>query len=196
MLSSLLKTTGLGCLLLISSGCFHVARHFTDYIITSPGMDKAVNSVFYTYHSVRGTHGLWLSNERGLHAHLDFEMLSFPDRHQWDELNMETETGEALKAKTIRLLRNYFGSEKRIELIVLKTVAPDQQEHSYLLDARSPDQMETLGEHMVSRGLYQVDADLAKSSDHKHLLKLQNEAQRSRLGIWQYASVLNPNWHD
>jgi hypothetical protein len=123
-------------------------------------------------------------------------MLSFPHRQQWDELNIDTEDGEALKSKTIRLLRNYFGSKKRIELITLKTVAPDQQEHSYLLDARSPEQMETLGEHMVSRGLYQVDTDLAKSSDHKHLLKLQNEAQRSRLGIWKYASVLNPNWHD
>jgi hypothetical protein len=196
MISSLFKTTGLICLSLLSSGCFQTAMFVKDYILTSPGMDKAVTSVFYTYHSVRGTHGLWLSNESGLPAHLDIEMLSFPHRQQWDELNMDTETGEALKAKTIRLLRNYFGSQKRIELITLKTVAPDRQEHNHLLDARSPEQMETLGEHMVSRGLYQVDTDLAKSSDYKHLLKLQNEAQRSRLGIWQYASVLNPNWHD
>jgi hypothetical protein len=197
MIKTSLHYLSLGILATALSGCFHVGMHIKDNILTSPGMDKSIRSLPYNYHSVRGPNGLALSNNNGLHANLDFDLIGFPDRFQWDELNLDSAQGEKLREKTIRLVRNYFGSSKKIFLVAYKTVAIDHQTHSYLLDARNPEMMETLGEMLIKRGLYRVlDRDLAKNSDHKHLLKLENEAQRSRLGIWKHASILNPNWRD
>lgn len=193
---SFLSSFALAVFALAHAGCFHVGQHFKDYILTSPGMDKAVTKVKAQYRGVRGTHGLWLSNDKGLDARLDFEMVSFPSRQQWEDLDLHPEEGEALKGRAIRHLRNYFGSEKQIWLVTLKTVAPDQTAHSYFLDAHVDGQPETIAEAMVSRGLYQVNADLAKSSGHKRLLKLQNAAQRSKIGIWKRYQVLNPHWRD
>jgi hypothetical protein len=192
----LLKHLGFGFICLCSTGCFQIAEFFHDHIITSPGMDKAVNVVEYTYQGVFGPDGLWLSNDKGLQAHLRFEMAYFPDRKAWEDLNLDSAEAERLKIKAEETLRDYFTQRQRIQLITLKKVAYDQENHNYLLDAKTKDQMETVVEKMVRLGLYVVDTDLAKSSNRKSILRLQNEAQRSRLGIWRYASVFNPNWHD
>ena len=187
-----------GCALLSLSavGCFQTGEFIRDYIITSPGMDKAVNVVEYNFLGIHGPDGLSLSNEHGLHAQLQFEMASFPDRKSWDELNLDSKEAEKLKLKAEETLRDYFNQRQRIDLITLKKVTADKKAYSYLLDAKTKDQSETAVEKMVRLGFYTVNSDLAKSADMKVVLKLQDQAQRSRLGIWRYASVFNPDWHD
>lgn len=183
-------------LVIALSGCMQVAEFFRDHIVTSPGMTKAVNKIEYRYLGVVGPSRLWLKNDYHLEARLPFELVGFPTRVMWDDLNLTPKMGEELEQLAIHKLKDYFGSQRNIIVITLKLVDRYGKSKRYFLDAQAPHQPITVAEYMVEQGFYWVDQDLAKLSDKKYLLKLEEKAQRSRLGVWQHATAYNPNWRD
>ena len=183
-------------LLFSVTGCFQTSLFIRDFIITSPGMDKGSAQVPYHYLGCYGPHHLSLENKKGVRGNLEFEAFSFPNYDKWDDYNLHPSEGEALSIKARRVIRDYFGSPKEIELLVFKKVAPDYQSHAYLIDAKLESSLETIGERLVESGLARVNHDLAKMAGAKTLIRLEDAARRARRGIWQYAPIHNPNWHD
>jgi len=159
-------------------------------------MDKGKSLVPYQYLGCRGPHQIALENKRGVQATLDFEAFYFPPHKEWENYNLQTAEGEALSLRAIRTIRDYFGSRKEVDLVVFKKVSIDHEAHAYLIDAKMIGSIETIGERLVEAGLARVNHDLAKMAEAKVLIKLEDSARRARRGIWQYAPIHNPNWHD
>jgi hypothetical protein len=193
---AMIRALFISVLLFSMTGCFQTSLFFRDFVLTSPGMDKNVAQVPYRYLGCRGPDKITLENERGVRATLGFEAFSFPPHERWEDYNLRPADGEALSIRAEKTIRDYFGSRKEVDLIVLKKVAIDGNAHSYLIDAKMIDSLETIGERLIEAGLARVDHDLAKIAGSKVMIKLEDSARRARRGIWQYASSHNPNWHD
>ena len=192
-----MKNTILCLLLLLFPGCIQIAQFARDHIITSPGMAKSINHLDYKLIGTIGPDMIWLENEYNLRVKMGFDLVTFPTNEELKkEFLFSKKESNALSNLAIIQLKNYFGSHKIVTLVTLKIASNDNRSKNYLLDVKTKNRDNTLAEIMVSNGLYYVFEDLAKSSSHKHLLKLQAKAQRSRLVIWKNITAYNPLWHD
>lgn len=186
----------ISALLLFLPGCFHVKYFMQDFVLSSPGVDKGTSSVYYRYLGFTGPDQIILENGRGVRGTLDFDGFFYPDHDTWDRYNLEPAEGKALAERAKTTIRDYFGSRQEIELVVFKKIGLDFEADAYLIDAKIMGSLETLGERLVEAGLARVDHGLAKAAHVKTLIKLEDAARRGRRGIWKYAPILNPSWHD
>jgi hypothetical protein len=184
-------------MLLMSAGCIQVAQFARDHIVTGPGMSKSVNHLKYKLIGTVGPDALWLENQYELRVKMNFDLLKFPTAHQLeDEFLFSKKEASELENDASFRIRNYFGHLKTITVITLKSASGDGRTRTFLLDAKTEHRSETLAERMVSAGYYYVNEDLARTSSHKNLMRLQEKAQRSRLGIWKNIKAYNPLYHD
>jgi hypothetical protein len=192
-----MKNIFLSLLLLSLCSCIQVAQFARDHLISNPGKSKAVNFLEYELLGTVGADQVWVQNQYGQKVKLSFEAVGFPtDKELSDEFLFKQDDLNRIKTLATMEMKNYFGSHKMVHLITLKVASYDNRDTVYLLDAVTENRQDTLAEVMVLKGYYYVYEDIVKSARYKHLLKLQEKAQQSQVGMWKKVKAYNPMWHD
>ena len=186
-----------GIAMLCASGCFGTVQHTVKYLWAFES-HHSINNLSYEYLGSAGPDAIWVRNKYDLKARLPFDTGHFPGIKDADDLNLIPSEVELLRAMAEGVIRDYFGASKEITLITFKIGRKEEQDEprTWLIDATIEGRHETIIETLARHGLIILDTELLKDTGFKRIGRLQLDAMRSRLGIWQHARVNNPHWHD
>lgn len=155
--------------------------HLVDYKYVHSSRHKGVVPVEYKMKGVYGPDRLHIANDANIGTVLDLEVILFPE---FSNESNHAESFRQLKLIAEQHVRNYVGSQQDVIVFTLKRLINHELKY-FALDIKNPERDIALSDYLVTRGLVQVDHEVAKLSGMDYLIQLEKEARKQDLGIWK-----------